>query len=131
MRIALLTSLQSEENILPLVASRLREKIVNVEVQMHVANSNLALVGDISKYSGRELVVVALFYSEETHDVRSVMDAIIFASGSGANVLSFVEKIVEFEAPREAERISESVFTRLFGSKPKKPQRETGSISEL
>ena len=115
MRIVLLSSESSLINPLPLIAGLLRKQVKGVEVKEVVCASNLDLANEIASVKG-DAVALILFYEEETHDIRLVMEKLL-ESGSKKKFFKFLEKGFDFEEHRQARRISGLILEGLFGKK--------------
>ena len=116
MKVVLLSSKSSLINPLPLIAGSLREQIKGVEVKELLCDSALDLANEISSVKG-DVVAIILFYEEETHDVRLVMEKILKRDSNKGRLFKFLEKGFDFEEHRQARRISEAILESLFGKK--------------
>ncbi len=117
MKIALVSSKHSDINPLPLIAKNLVRKIAGVQVVQKMALSNLDIPAVLSSLKGCDLIVVALYYHDETLDVKVAMEKLVDLDLKGQQTMKFIELSENHAERGEAKRIYRAILEKLFGIK--------------
>ncbi|MCR4335551.1 MAG: hypothetical protein NUV57_03380 [archaeon] len=131
MKIALASSKKSVVQILPLIKEILVSQIIGVQVKEALADNNLDLINEVSQLSGFDLIAVVLFYEEDSHDIKILMEKLVDIDLSGKKIMKFLEKGEDFSEEEEAERIAGEILGKLFGKKETPVDDGYGSFTTL
>lgn len=118
MRIALISSNDSEINILPALATFLQEQIINVEVDTFTERMNLDIIKRINELDDYDLIFVFVIYSSEDAKIRLLLEKLVELEVSkGINIIKAVERLEEEETEEEPllEKWGELILEELFG----------------
>jgi len=124
MRIGLFSSKKSDIDILPLISKLLVSQISGVQVVENISDNNIDLIREVSFAKDFDLKVIILFYSEESSDVKVLIEKLVEFELDKNHSLKFMEKGVEFDEEEEADRIADEILLKLFGEKKKVSDNE-------
>jgi len=131
MKIALVSSKNSELEVLEPVAKRLKSKISGVEVIVKNAPSNLDIPKTILSIKNFDLVVVALYYPAESVDVKVVMEKLVDLDIAGHPTMKFISPSEDADESDEAKKITKAILQKFFGKKAVRSGTGRGSFQKI
>ncbi len=118
MKIGLLSSESSELSVMPRVVELLQKRIHGIEVLQKTAKNNLDLPAMVSSLKGCEHIVVAVYYPQETVDVKVLMEKLVELDLKGQRNIKFIMPSEDLDEKEEASRIVDSIVEKISGKKP-------------
>ncbi len=131
MKIALVSSVDSALDVLPPAAKILRSLIKGVQVLERNSRSTLDIVKDVSSLKGFDIVAAILYYPEENVEVKVMMEKLVELDLEGKETLKFFVKGDDFDAEKEAEKISGAIIEKIMGKKGLSQKSGKASYSSL
>ncbi len=115
MKIAIISSKDSEMDVSSLLSEKLLESIAGLEVKTIIAENKLEIISEAASLENFDLIVVVLYYEKETVDVKVVMEKLIDLDLSGKKTMKFIVNSEEaLSVENEVKRIAEAITDKFF-----------------
>ena len=92
MKVALLSSEESQPDFLEMLKAKMETKIADLEFSIIKARKNLDIPKKLSKIEGFDIVVVVILYSSESMELKTVLEKLIDIDIEGIEIIKMLEK---------------------------------------
>ena len=103
MKVALLSSEESQPDFLEMLKAKMETKIADLEFSIIKARKNLDIPKKLSKIEGFDIVVVVILYSSESMELKTVLEKLIDIDIEGIEIIKMLEKTEPVEDMSEKE----------------------------
>ena|SRR3989344_660642 len=103
MKVALLSSEESQPDFLEMLKAKMETKIADLEFSIIKERKNLDIPKKLSKIEGFDIVVVVILYNAESMELKTVLEKLIDIDIEGIEIIKMLEKTEPVEDMSEKE----------------------------